>query len=59
MKPDAAIFQHALDELGVEASDAVFIDNKPENVAGAEALGITGHVFTSASGLRAFLESLA
>ena len=59
VKPDAAIFQHALDELGVKAADAVFIDNKPENVAGAEALGITGHVFTSASGLRAFLESLA
>ena len=49
----------ALDELGVAAADAVFIDNKPENVLGAETLGITGHVFTSASGLRAFLESLA
>lgn len=58
VKPDAAIFQHALDALGVDAAHAVFIDNKAENVAGAQALGITGHVFTGAGDLRAFLESL-
>jgi putative hydrolase of the HAD superfamily len=59
VKPDAAIFRHALDELGVDAAHAVFIDNKVENVRGAESLGITGHVFTGADDLRAFLESLA
>lgn len=59
MKPDAAIFRHALEELGVDAADAVFIDNKPENVAGAASLGITGHVFTGAAPLRGFLEALA
>lgn len=59
VKPDAAIFQHVLDELGVKPAEAVFIDNKPENVEGAQALGITGHVFTGAADLRAFLESLA
>ncbi|WP_022901623.1 HAD family hydrolase [Humibacter albus] len=58
VKPDAAIFRHVLDELGIDADHAVFIDNKAENVAGAEAIGITGHVFTGADDLRAFLASL-
>lgn len=59
VKPDAAIFLHALDELGIDAAHAVFIDNKAENVEGAEAIGITGHVFTGAADLRAFLVALA
>jgi putative hydrolase of the HAD superfamily len=33
----------------------VFIDNREANVRGAEALGITGHLFTDATSLRAFL----
>ena len=59
VKPDAAIYRHTLDALGITADQMVFIDNKAENIAGAEALGITGHVFTSADGLRSFLEELA
>jgi putative hydrolase of the HAD superfamily len=37
----------------------VFVDNRAENAAGAEAVGAVGHHFTSAAGLRAFLTSLA
>jgi len=59
LKPHAAIFQHVLDDQGVTAADAVFIDNRDRNVRGAEALGITGHVFTGAPELREFLTSLA
>ena len=59
LKPDAEIFRHVLDDLGITPAEAVFIDNRESNVAGAEALGITGHVFTDAGRLRAFLESLA
>lgn len=58
-KPDPSVFRHALDELGIDAKDAVFIDNRADNVAGAESIGITGHVFTTPSDLREFLESLA
>jgi putative hydrolase of the HAD superfamily len=47
-----------LSELGVTPEQTVFIDNKEANVRGAEALGIAGHVFTSPSGLRAYLEGL-
>jgi putative hydrolase of the HAD superfamily len=59
LKPQAEIFRHVLDDLGVTPAEAVFIDNRESNVAGAEALGIAGHVFTDAGRLRAFLESLA
>lgn len=58
IKPDPAIFTHVLDTLGITAAEAVFTDNRDENVRAAEALGITGHVFTSPAGLRAFLTSL-
>jgi putative hydrolase of the HAD superfamily len=58
LKPDARIYRHALDDLGITPAEAVFVDNRESNVAGAEALGITGHVFTDAEKLRAFLESL-
>jgi putative hydrolase of the HAD superfamily len=37
----------------------VFIDNRAANVRGAEALGITGHLFTDVIALRAFLTSLS
>ncbi len=39
-KPDPAIFQVALDELGLGAAEAVFLDDAPGNVAAAEALGM-------------------
>ena len=59
LKPDAAIYEHVLSDLGVPASDAIFTDNRADNVRGAQSLGITGHVFTGAGPLRTFLESLA
>jgi putative hydrolase of the HAD superfamily len=40
-KPAAEIFTHALDQLGVSAQDAVFVDDQPSYCAGAVALGIT------------------
>jgi putative hydrolase of the HAD superfamily len=58
IKPAAEIFQHVMAELGITAEQTVFIDNKEVNVRGAEALGITGHLYTGADGLRAFLTTL-
>ena len=40
MKPYPEIYTTALDELGVAAVDAVFIDDQPTYCVGAEALGI-------------------
>jgi len=40
-KPDARIYRQALDQLGVRAGDAVFVDDQPAFCAGAAAVGIT------------------
>jgi putative hydrolase of the HAD superfamily len=59
LKPYPEIYRHVLDRLSVGPAEAVFIDNRAANVAGAEALGITGHVFTTPAALRSFLTALA
>src|SRR6516164_5146688 len=59
LKPHPEIYRHVLDDLGISAAQAVFIDNREANVRGAEALGITGHLFTGETALRAFLASLS
>jgi len=58
LKPNPEIYLEVLRELGITPAEMVFIDNKQENVAGAKALGIIGHVFASGTTLRAFLEKL-
>jgi len=59
LKPEQAIYQDVLDELGIEAGDMIFIDNKAVNIDGAAALGIDGHVFTTADLLRSYLDEKA
>lgn len=58
LKPNADIFLEVADELGITPAQMVFIDNKQVNVDGAEALGITGHLFVGHAQLRTFLDSL-
>jgi putative hydrolase of the HAD superfamily len=58
LKPHPQIYQHVLNDLGITAAETVFIDNREQNVRGAESLGITGHLFTDVTTLRAFLASL-
>jgi putative hydrolase of the HAD superfamily len=41
-KPGPEIFELALTEIGLAAAECVFIDDLRENIAGAEAVGITG-----------------
>jgi epoxide hydrolase-like predicted phosphatase len=41
-KPDPRIFQLALEAIEVDASEAVFVDDHPGNIAAAEKLGMTG-----------------
>lgn len=59
LKPSADIYLDVAAELAVSVDQLIFIDNKASNVDGAEALGVTGHVFTDAAGLRTFLTTLA
>lgn len=42
IKPDPRIFEHTLNELGVPADEAVFIDDNPRNTEAASRLGIKG-----------------
>ena len=41
MKPDPRIFLIALERLGVEPHEAVFVDDFIQNIHGAQALGIS------------------
>ncbi|WP_258942768.1 HAD family hydrolase [Actinomadura luteofluorescens] len=41
-KPDERIFRHALDLLGLDAAECVFIDDIEHNIRAAQALGIRG-----------------
>ncbi|WP_254605165.1 HAD family hydrolase [Sphingomonas bacterium] len=58
VKPDLAIYRLALERFGVAAATAVFVDDRADNVAGAEAAGMTGIVFTDAAALRSSLRGL-
>lgn len=58
IKPDPEIYRHVARELAIELSAMVFVDNKKENVEGAQSLGVTGHVYTGVPELRGFLTAL-
>jgi len=58
VKPDARIYRHLLGRFGLSAEDCVFIDDSATNVAGAEAVGITGLHFRSPHKLRRELARL-
>jgi epoxide hydrolase-like predicted phosphatase len=47
-KPEPKIYNLALDRLAVDAAEAVFIDDKLENVEGARAVGMKGIHFRDA-----------
>ncbi len=45
VKPEARIYQHALEKLSVKADEAVFVDDVEKNIAACEALGMHGVLF--------------
>ena len=55
VKPDKAIYDLAIARFGIEPAHALFIDDRPENIAAAKACGLHGHVFTDAEELRIHL----
>lgn len=59
VKPDPAIYHLALDRFGLEADDAVFIDDNAANIDAAAALGIHAIHFTDAEAVREALRQLA
>ena len=55
VKPEPECYRAVLAILGVRPADVVFIDDRPENVAGAAAIGIRGVHFTTPEALRSAL----
>jgi putative hydrolase of the HAD superfamily len=51
-KPDPAIYRHTLRELGTQAEETLFIDDKRVNVDAAQALGMKALEFTTVERLR-------
>lgn len=51
-KPEPAIYQHTLRELGVEPGEALFIDDRLVNIEAARALGMRGILFSTVDTLR-------
>lgn len=51
-KPDPAIYLYTCEKLGVAPADALFLDDREENVRGAEQVGLPALRFTSIDQLR-------
>ncbi len=58
MKPDAAIYELALRRFGLAAGEALFVDDRQDNVDGAAAVGMHAVTFTDAAALRGELGRL-
>lgn len=57
-KPQAEIYAHAVERLGVPADRVVFVDDAEPNVLGARATGLRGLLHTSPQATRAALAAL-
>jgi 2-haloacid dehalogenase len=58
VKPDPAIYRLALDRFGLRADEAIFVDDRADNIAGAQSVGMRGHIFTGVEALREELSAL-
>ena len=58
MKPDAAIYRRAVELAQCPAGECLFIDDLPENVAGAQHAGLQAVLFRSREGLQQDFKSL-
>lgn len=45
LKPNKDIYESFLNKFNVKAEECVFIDDKPENIEGCKAVGMSGIVF--------------
>ncbi len=47
IKPDAAIYQHSVEGLGLAPGETLFLDDKAPNVKGAQKAGLRAELFTT------------
>jgi putative hydrolase of the HAD superfamily len=55
-KPDPAIYHHVVDALGVRPEEALFLDDRQENILSAEAVGLQAILFRDVEQLQSELE---
>lgn len=55
-KPDPAIYAYTCEKLGVAPADALFLDDKPENIAAAHSIGLPAIQFSTVQALQSELE---
>ena len=55
-KPDPAIYRYTCEKVGVAPEKALFLDDKPENIAAAESIGLQAILFTTVEALQGELE---
>lgn len=58
VKPDRPIFDLAMQRFGLAPGEALFVDDRADNVRGGETVGMIGHVFDGEPALRARLVAL-
>ncbi len=58
VKPEPGFYQEALRRLGCAPEEVAFFDDLPEFVQAANALGLRGHLFTTAEAFDAQLKAL-
>ena len=56
MKPDKVIYEHLLSKYDLKPAESVFFDDRPENTAAAEELGIKSYTITSKEYLNSILD---
>lgn len=57
MKPDHAIFEHVIDDLGLPPREVLFVDDNEMNVAGAAQAGLSAEVARGVEQARSVLDS--
>jgi putative hydrolase of the HAD superfamily len=58
IKPDAAIFRHTVERLGVRPQEALFVDDREANIESARSVGLNAIPFKSVEQLRVELEKM-
>ena len=56
-KPDRAIYEHALEQIGTVPAETIFVDDKLENVVAARAVGMKAVQFSTVDRLREELKA--
>ena len=59
VKPGAEIYAHLCDKFGLEPAETLFVDDRADNIEGAQKFGLHGYIFDGdVAKLRAYLDGI-